>query len=404
MIMKSNFYTLVLCVIASACSSKKDSAEQKAQITLLSSPSQSNSAEPYLFTDGDSSVYLSWIEKTEEKSNFKFSKLSNGNWSEPVTIASGNTWFVNWADYPMIAVNGTNFVAHFLDKSGNGTYAYDVKITTSNDKGANWLEAIVLHDDKKQAEHGFVTLLPYDNNFFVTWLDGRNTAMEGMEDKDHHGGHHGAMSLRAAIIDTKGNKINEWELDNKTCDCCQTTAAITANGPVVIYRDRSDDEIRDMSIVRLIDNQWTAPKSIYSDNWKIAGCPVNGPRVTGDGTNLAVAWFSAASDTSRVNVSFSTDGGETFSKPIRVDEGEAIGRVDVAFISDNSVMVCWMEGAVIKAAKVNFDGTKEPSVTIASSSEPRASGFPQMTKSGNQLIFAWTDDKEKNIKVASINL
>jgi hypothetical protein len=88
----------------------------------------------------------------------------------------------------------------------------------------------------------------------------------------------------------------------------------------------------------------------------------------------------------------------------RVDDGEAIGRVDVTFISDKSVMVCWMEGAVIKAAKVNFDGTKEPSVTIASSSEPRASGFPQMTKSGNQLIFAWTDDKEKNIKVASINL
>ena len=44
---------------------------------------------------------------------------------------------------------------------------------------------------------------------------------------DHHEGHHGAMSLRAAIIDGKGNKISEWELDNKTCDCCQTSAAIT---------------------------------------------------------------------------------------------------------------------------------------------------------------------------------
>jgi hypothetical protein len=321
-----------------------------------------------------------------------------------MTIASGDTWFVNWADYPMIATNGKQFVAHFLDKSGESTYAYDVKLTTSNDNGKNWVDPIVVHDDKKQAEHGFVTLLPYGDNFFVTWLDGRNTAMEGMEGMKGHEDHHGAMSLRAAIIDNKGNKISEWELDNKTCDCCQTSAAITASGPVVVYRDRSDEEIRDMSIVRLINGQWTAPKSIHNDNWKIAGCPVNGPRVVAEGNNLATAWFSMASDTAKVNVIFSTDGGATFGKPIRVDEGNAIGRVDIVMIDEVSAIVSWMEGTTIKAAKVHSDGIKEPSIIIAESSESRSSGFPQMTKSGNQLIFAWTDDKEKNIKVASISL
>lgn len=401
--MKSKFYFLALCLIGTACS-VKNSDEQTLKIKPLPSPSRSNSAEPFLFTDTDSTVYLSWIEKSEGKSSLKFSSLDNGQWSEPVIIASGNTWFVNWADYPMIAVNGKQFVAHFLDKSGEGTYAYDVKLTTSSDKGKNWLDPLVLHDDKKQAEHGFVTLLPYGDKFFVTWLDGRNTVMEGMKEMDHHEGHHGAMSLRAAIIDAKGGKINEWELDNKTCDCCQTTAAITANGPVVVYRDRSDDEIRDISIVRLLDGHWTEPTTIHNDNWKIAGCPVNGPRVVAEGNNLGVAWFSAASDTTHVDVVFSADGGATFGKPIRVDEGSAIGRVDIVMIDDRSAMVSWMEGTIIKVAKVYTDGTKEPSVIIASSSESRSSGFPQMTKSGNQLIFAWTDDKEKNIKVAGISL
>ena len=212
------------------------------------------------------------------------------------------------------------------------------------------------------------------------------------------------MSLRAAVIDAKGNKIKEWELDNKTCDCCQTSAAITTNGPVVVYRDRSDKEIRDMSIVRFIDGQWSEPQTIHNDNWKIAGCPVNGPRVAWENNNLAVAWFSAATDTSQVNVIFSTDGGATFGRPIRVDEGTAIGRVDIVMIDDKSVMVSWMEGTIIKVAKVHSDGVKEPSIIIASSSESRSSGFPQMTKSGNQLIFAWRDDNEKNIKVASITL
>lgn len=401
--MKNKFYLILICLIGTACSVKKSADEQSPQVKFLASPSKSRSGEPFLFTDKDSTVYLSWIEKSEDNSSLKFSSLQNGQWTEPIIIASGNTWFVNWADYPMIATNGNQLAAHFLDKSGEGTYAYDVKLTTSGDKGKNWLDPLVLHDDKKQAEHGFVTLLPYRDNFFVTWLDGRNTVMEGMEGMEHHEGHHGSMSLRAAIIDVNGNKTSEWELDNKACDCCQTSAAITAKGPVVVYRDRSDEEIRDMSIVRLVDGQWTEPKTIYPDNWKIAGCPVNGPRAVAVGDNLAVAWFSAATDTAHVNVIFSSDGGTTFGKPIRVDEGSAIGRVDIAMMDSQSAMVSWMEGAMIKVAKVYPDGTRESSVLIGSSSESRSSGFPQMTRSGNQLILAWTDDKEKNIKVASLS-
>lgn len=402
--MRNKVYAILLAFTGVACSTEHKRDEASTRILPMSSPAGANSGEPFLFTDKDSTVYLSWVEKVDTAAVFKFSKLSDTQWSEPVLISGGNNWFVNWADYPMIAAQGQNMVAHFLQKSGDGTYAYDVRMTTSSNAGKTWMSPIVLHDDKKQAEHGFVTLLPYGDNFFVTWLDGRNASMEGMGGMDHHGGHHGAMSLRAAIIDTKGNKLNEWELDNKTCDCCQTSAAITSHGPIVIYRDRSDEEIRDMSIVRLIDGQWTEPKSIHHDNWKIAGCPVNGPRVVAQGNNIASAWFSAASDTSRVNVIFSQDGGATFGKPVRVDEGNAIGRVDIVMIDDRSAIVSWMEGTEIKAAKVFSDGTKESSISIGSTSESRSSGFPQMTLKGNQLLFAWTDDKEKTIKVASASL
>ena len=223
--------------------------------------------------------------------------------------------------------------------------------------------------------------------------------MEGME---NHEGHHGQMSLRAAIVDKDGKKINEWELDNRTCDCCQTSAAITANGPVVVYRDRSEDEIRDMSIVRLVNNEWTQPEAIYHDNWKIAGCPVNGPRVVANGNLVAVAWYTVPEGKSKVNVIFSHDGGKAFDNPVQVDEGSAIGRVDIVILDDESVMASWMEGTTIKAAKVHTDGTKDSSIIIASSSESRSSGFPQMTKSGKELFFAWTDDTDKVVKVARL--
>ena len=244
-------------------------------------------------------------------------------------------------------------------------------------------------------------MVPYQENFFVSWLDGRNTAMEGME---HHEGHQGEMTLRAAILDSEGKKIKEWELDKRVCDCCQTSAAITDNGPVVIYRDRSDEEIRDMSIVRLVDGQWTEPESIHLDNWKIEGCPVNGPRISSLGNNLAIVWFSMPEGKAQVNVVFSSDGGATLDKAIRIGEGNTIGRVDIEMLDDKSAMVSWMEGTVIKAVKVNADGTKGTPILIASSSDSRASGFPQMTKSKDRLIFAWTDSKDKIIKTATLSL
>ncbi|MEJ7674473.1 MAG: hypothetical protein WKF59_17695 [Chitinophagaceae bacterium] len=193
-------------------------------------------------------------------------------------------------------------------------------------------------------------------------------------------------------------------MTRRVCDCCQTSAALTANGPVVVYRDRSDEELRDISIVRFVNGKWTEPKTIFPDQWKIAGCPVNGPRASAQGNNLAIAWFSSPDKKSQVNIIFSDDGGASFNKPIRIDEENAVGRVDVVMLDEKSAMVSWMEGAVIKAARINKDGTKDSSIIIASSSESRSSGFPQMTKSDNNLIFAWTDDKDKTIKVAKLAL
>lgn len=394
-----------LALICAIVSCTNNNSEKKTagttEVKQIASPASDSCAEPYLFTDNNGMVYLSWVEKKRKESSLKFSTLVNDQWSEPAEISSGNNWFVNWADYPVvIADSNNNMIAHFLEKSATGTYAYDVKYITSPDKGKSWNASKLLNEDGKQAEHGFVSMAPYGDKYFISWLDGRNTSME--EGGSGHEEHHGQMSLRGAIMDKKGNKTDEWELDNRVCDCCQTSTTITTSGLVVVYRDRSDDEIRDMSIVRFVNSKWTEPKSIFPDQWKIAGCPVNGPRADAIGNHLAIAWFSMPDKKAQVNIIFSDDGGATFNKPIRIDEGKPIGRVDVVMLDEKTAMVSWMEGADIKAVKVHSDGTKEPSVMIASSSESRSAGFPQMTRLGNKLIFAWTDDMAKTIKVASL--
>src|SRR5262249_36257433 len=135
----------------------------------------------------------------------------------------------------------------------------------------------------------------------------------------------------------------EQFVDRRTCDCCQTGVAVSARGPVLAYRGRTADEIRDVLVVRQVGGGWTAPKPIHADGWHIAACPVNGPEGAAQGDPVAVAWFTATRDTARVNVAFSTDGGETFGVPIRVDDGQPAGRVDVELGADGRALVTWIE-------------------------------------------------------------
>lgn len=405
--MKKLLTALSLAGFLFSCSDDKNEIENSntgsSSITMLTSPVGDSCAEPYLFTDRNGTVYLSWIEKTGKQSTLKYSTFLSDKWSDPVTIASGKNWFVNWADYPVIASDGSkNLLAHFLEKSDTAKFTYDVMIVSSADSGKTWNSSKILHDDKAKAEHGFVSIIPYKEQFFVTWLDGRKTASE--ESHGGHDGHHGDMTLRAAFIDKNGNKVNEWELDERICDCCQTTASVTGEGPIVVYRDRSRDEVRDMSIVRYVNGQWTVPKTIYADNWQIKACPVNGPRADAINNDLVIAWFSIEDKKGQVKVVFSKDGGITFGQPIRVDEGKPIGRVDAVMQDSITAIVSWMEGSAIKAVRVHADGKKQQPIMIASSSDKRSSGFPQMTLMENKIIFAWTDDKSKSIKVASMDL
>lgn len=376
--------------------------EKPFDMQVIQSPAGSDAAEPYLFTDPSGNIHLTWIERLDTINYLKLSHWQNDQWSAPVTITSGYDWFVNWADYPLCVGDGSGkYMAHVLKKSGPGTFAYDVAVSHSAD-GATWSDPAVLHDDGKQAEHGFVSFVPYGEHVFVSWLDGRNTVGDEPSGHDDHG-HHGEMTVRAAVLSYDGNKLNEWELDNRVCDCCQTTSAITKNGPVVIYRDRSETEVRDMSIVRFVNNGWTEPKVIFNDNWEISGCPVNGPRCEAIDNTLALAWFTMAEGKPSVKVTFSDDGGETFNPPIQLNQSEeAIGRVDLVLLNGETAVVSWMEGTSIQVAQVTNQGNVERITVLAESSKSRSSGFPQLTKGDGFIMAAWTDAEAKTIRTAKL--
>ena len=386
---KALFFFLFFLSSWSPTNSNMDDIHLNSPVRTLPSPATERSSLPYLFSTGQK-LYLSWVEKQDDKLTLlKYSELRNGMWQPSKEIHRGTDWFVNWADFPAISENQGNLITHILKSSAPDVYAYDVRLNLKPQSSSTWKTDLPLHTDGTPTEHGFVSIQPFEDQFFINWLDGRQMMSQ------NHGAAHGAMSLRGAFVSPSGEVSGEKILDHRTCDCCQTSAAITANGPVVVFRDRSETEIRDISIVRWVNGQWTLPQSVYADNWQINGCPVNGPKAAALGNDLAVAWFTMAGGKPKVQMAFSEDNGVHFDSPLVLSESHVMGRVDIAYVGQKTVVVSWMEqiddNAIIRVMRVSKDGQRSIPIDIEKTSAARVSGFPQMEVLNDKLYFAWTD-------------
>ena len=381
---------LGILLTAAACTPEGEGAAPSAPFTTVQTiptPADAGSGEPNLTTGADGTVLLSWIEPAADSGHaLRFAALQDSAWTPPRTIASGSDWFVNWADFPsLLALDDGALVAHWLQRTGSDTYAYAVRVARSDDGGQTWSVPLTPHRDTADAEHGFVSLYNAGSaRAGAVWLDGRKYAAGNEE-----------MTLRHALMTEDGTLTDEIELDARVCDCCQTAVAQSGDDVLVFYRDRSEGEIRDISVLRVSNGAAGPPQRVHADEWHIAACPVNGPAADADGAHVAVAWYTAPADSGRVLVAFSDDGGQTFSAPTRVDDGAPAGRVDLLLLDNGDALVTWLErvdgAAEVRARRVTARGVAGASATVTRTGEQRASGFPRVTRAGDRLVFAWTE-------------
>ncbi len=369
-------------------------ADAPRTITLdpLPTPAGPDAAEPFVSVAPDGRVHMSWLERGADSSAAVYLSTLDGTtrtWSTPKVVVRRRDLFVNWADFPsVVPLADGRLLAHWLQRSGTGRYDYDVVLSESRDGGDTWGPTAMPHAANVGGEHGFVSILPLaGGGAQLAFLDG--TAGKLAKEGESR-----AMQLGWATWGD-GTVTARATLDPRICDCCQTAMAMTTQGPVIVYRDRSEGEIRDNYVIRHVDGAWTTPAPIHADGWKVDFCPVNGPAIAASGDTAATVWFTAARDTARVLVAFSGDAAATFGAPVRVDLGQPSGRVDIEMLDGGSALVTWVEkrdaqNAEVLARVVRRDGTVEPHVVVSPTSGARASGFPRMARTADGVVLAWT--------------
>ncbi|MEM1262136.1 MAG: hypothetical protein AAGH76_07050 [Pseudomonadota bacterium] len=387
--------TLSLLLALSTVSCQRD---DRAAIATLPNPAGDDSRFPNLSAAVDGSLWMSWYERAGASTTaLRVARFDGQDWSEPQTVVASDALFVNWADFAAVSEYAPgSLVAHWLERSGDAPYAYDVRLAFSTDGGASFSESQLAHSDGTSSEHGFVSHIPIDGGVGLIWLDGRDTASLG------------TMQLRYAEFSGDGSISHAAVLDERVCECCQTAAIRLSDRTLVAYRDRSPAEIRDIAMTVRRGERWSSLGVPVADNWQVSGCPVNGPAVAANGKTLALAWYTQADGQGRVRIARSTDRGHSFRETELELTTETLGRADIVVLDNADIVVSWLQrddvdsgAAVWRVQRFDLHGRPGPALDIAVVSAERSSGFARMQKTGNRLLFAWTDTHADQPRVYS---
>ena len=361
--------SVFVAMLATVVSSASDEGQPKP--TAIDPPAPLGSTYPALAAEGATTVrkghdvLMTWL---EPGGRLRFARFSQGTWSQPVTVAEPVST-LDPLDRPSLTVFDTQAVRRTLiARTG------DV-VARSGDAGRTWarLPAPVLP---------FASFAGGDEGGYVFWLD---AAGDGS-----------AKLLGTRVL------AGETLLDSSVASGSGTSAAMTWDGPIVVYRDHSGAGAQDIARVRRQDARWTRPRPVHHvAGWFPDRKPQSGPEVAALRRQIAVAWYTEAPHRPRVLVAFSSDAGRTFGAPVEVDvkEGDRmpLDRVDVALDDDGHALVLWMtsagpSGATLNLARVPVDDRRGQELVVAEELSGRPGDLPQITRVGDGVAVAWTED------------
>jgi hypothetical protein len=367
---------------------------QVLKVNPLPNPSGAESLQAHWGTASDGSPLLSWLEKSKDGSlSLRYAIRRGSQWSEPRTIVANRQFFRQPAESPsLISFSNGSFLAEWVELPGTGE-AENLYVSSSKN-GAQWTMPVIAHRDKSPVQHALASMTASgEDEASLVWLE----ALKGED---------APSELKRTVVNSNGVVVKEESLDSDVCTCCPTSIVKTAKGLLVAYRDHSSQDIRDIAVVRFENGRWQPSRILNADKWEINACPVNGAAAAARNNRVAIAWYTEAQDSPRTQLALSSDGGATFSKPIRISTGNSFGHTSVALDENGDAIVSWLEegsgdGVRLLARQVTSAGVAGPVVEVAKGAQ-RAIGYPRLLQVGNETWIAWGNSGNTKIQTARL--
>lgn len=166
--------------------------------------------------------------------------------------------------------------AHGLPSDG------DLIAWRSTDGGKTWTQGVRINDVAGAPTEGLHALAAADNgDLFAAWLDKRS---------GHGTKLFGARSNDGGMTWSKNLMIYESP-EGTICECCHPSAAINAEGQVLVMWRNWLDGSRDMYLARSSDGATFAkPEKLGTGTWKLNACPMDGGGLTLVQGKIVSAW------------------------------------------------------------------------------------------------------------------
>jgi hypothetical protein len=297
---------------------------------------------------------------------------------------------------PRVMLRGRDVSVLWVSKQ-NGVAA--IRSAASTDGGITFSSARTITPAGVTGARGWQSAAISDDGVIhAAWLDGRNAAQPTLPQASASHHHHGEP-LRQDIFHAMWRVTDvpiEGLVATKVCFCCKTAVVSRGDEVFVAWRHVFEGGMRDIAIGRSTDGgrTFSSPVRVSLDNWRIDACPDDGPSMALalDG-KLHVVWPTLVNDSDRARLGIfhavSTDGGATFSSRERIDgaRGTDPSHPRVVIDVDGDPVFVWDEMTGDRR-QVALRRGNEPVQVISTG---RASSYPAVAVSGEDLVVAWTD-------------
>ncbi|MDP3216773.1 MAG: exo-alpha-sialidase [Deltaproteobacteria bacterium] len=333
-----------------------------------------------------------WLAKVENQQLWvSWSNDDGQRFSRPVAVAlEPEDIGASAENRPKIAVAQDGTVLLSWSQSLPKRFTGNIRFARSIDGGRSFSVPITLNDDGRIGSHSFDSLaIDGAGRVAVVWLDGRDR--DAAREKD--AAFAGSSVYFAQSLDNGAHFSPNRKLTEHTCECCRTSLAWTAEGPIALWRNLYGTNTRDFALANLGTGK---VRRATDDEWQIDACPHHGGGLAVDGHDaLHLVWFTQGK--TRQGLFYKRIAGGRESSPMALgDPAAQAGHATVA-AAGSMVLITWREfdGRVYVArAMHSTDGGASWSAPLRLAESGGAADYPLPLTDGKQALVVWNSATE----------